>query len=477
MTSPARTAPPLSHLKIRSNKDVSSLEFLSYSLGKPAGAIGAWFTRVRQAGSTLGHFLGSFVSQSHASSPVLAPMHDLALSIASARPELDSKVLHLQERSPRPSQKPASGTAVTSNRVAKKRGSDTKPRRKRSRTAGNPGSYDEDKDYSSGEDDSHTGGQGEEKAEADIPAFACPFFRMSPIRHMECVNRRLTRIRDVKQHIQRRHLQAAFYCPTCYERFPSALERDDHIRSRRCSAPDHLRTDNSEGASPEAQKLLKCRVNRALSPVQQWYEVWDILFKNEPRPENPYLDTVLKETIGIIRIFSRQEAPQIVPAVLESKKMLERGDEDLGPLLIDLLEEIQERFEQRSCEPTRVAILDTGSSTPQSSTPVCSEPTPASRSPCLWSEEPSNYHLYSHESNIFTQPAQVWGITNMGVTTMVDSLSYPGVGLQPHGDMNYSSLNYFEDIGLTAGIEENYFVSDENSGDLLASLSDLPTYP
>ncbi|KAF4436522.1 hypothetical protein FACUT_6380 [Fusarium acutatum] len=36
-------------------------------------------------------------------------------------------------------------------------------------------------------------------------AFACPYFRLDPVRHIECLSRKLYRIQDVKQHLSRRH--------------------------------------------------------------------------------------------------------------------------------------------------------------------------------------------------------------------------------------------------------------------------------
>ncbi|KAH7117465.1 hypothetical protein EDB81DRAFT_952893 [Dactylonectria macrodidyma] len=173
------------------------------------------------------------------------------------------------------------------------------------------------------------------------PTFACPFYKLDPTRHLDCVNRTLTRIRDVKQHPYRRHAQPPL-CPTCYATFPSPESRDDHIRLQRCEAPSTTRTDRAQGISPEAINRLRNRTNRNLSPDEQWYAIWDIVFKGKPRPPTPYLESALEETVGMIRAFWRQEALQIVPAFLGGQPTHAGIRDDYGfvLLLMDLLRKI-----------------------------------------------------------------------------------------------------------------------------------------
>ncbi|KAH7130909.1 hypothetical protein EDB81DRAFT_807673 [Dactylonectria macrodidyma] len=369
------TLPSSQTLNIISSQNVSSVWPTTHTLGSPSEIISTWFTRVRQASSTLAYILTNAILQHDTSSSVLAPMHDLVLTASCSRSSLDdTKMRHLQQRSPRSTQKPSSRATAVPKREGKKVDTDIQPQRKRSRGNANHRGFDDDKDDSSDDDKSHThtGIQREGKTKAEASAFACPFFRMFPIRHMDCVNRKLTRIRDVKQHIQRRHSQEQvdFYCPTCYEIFPSAIPRDVHVRSRGCDAPAYPGGDNSEGASLEAQHLLKSRVDRTLTQVDQWFAIWDILFKDKSRPANPYLGTVMEETMRMIRVFSRQEAPQLVPAVLESNKMPGREDGNLVPLLLDLLEKVQDRFEQRTRESSTANSPENFSSSGQNSTPA-----------------------------------------------------------------------------------------------------------
>lgn len=48
----------------------------------------------------------------------------------------------------------------------------------------------------------------------DGPTLACPFYKRNQVRHSNCLHFRLKRIKDVKQHLLRKHKQP-YYCPIC----------------------------------------------------------------------------------------------------------------------------------------------------------------------------------------------------------------------------------------------------------------------
>ncbi|KAF5589017.1 uncharacterized protein FSUBG_11268 [Fusarium subglutinans] len=99
-------------------------------------------------------------------------------------------------------------------------------------------------------------------------AFACPYFRLDPVRHIECLSRKLYRIQDVKQHLSRRHY----------------IKRDY--------------SDNTRGVNPRTQKVLKLRLDRRLSPEGQWHEIWRTLFDGTLPREGPYLGNSKEEIVG-----------------------------------------------------------------------------------------------------------------------------------------------------------------------------------
>ncbi|KAK2686005.1 hypothetical protein QWA68_015065 [Fusarium oxysporum] len=103
-------------------------------------------------------------------------------------------------------------------------------------------------------------------------AFACPYLRLDPVRHIECLSRKLYRIQDVKQHLSRRHY----------------MKRDRAIST----------SDNTRGVNIKTQRVLKLRLDRRLSPEKQWHEIWKTLFDRTSPREGPYLGDSKEEIVG-----------------------------------------------------------------------------------------------------------------------------------------------------------------------------------
>lgn len=179
-------------------------------------------------------------------------------------------------------------------------------------------------------------------------AFACPFYRKNPFEHMECMSRRLLRVRDVKQHIYRRHVQDC--CNRCHGLFSPPLVEPD-VQSCACIAREHSSTTRRHGASLEAQELLKNRSDRRLSQTEQWYGVWDILFKDVPRPSTPYLGTLVHETMEMLREFWRKEGASITAEItLGDVTQPSKASEDLQRVMMDMLEKLEQPLEWRAHE-------------------------------------------------------------------------------------------------------------------------------
>ncbi|KAF5622318.1 hypothetical protein F52700_10581 [Fusarium sp. NRRL 52700] len=119
-------------------------------------------------------------------------------------------------------------------------------------------------------------------------AFACPYFRLDPVRHIECLSRRLYRIQDVKQHLSRRHY----------------IKRDT--------------SDNTRGVNLRTQKVLKLRLDRRLSPEGQWHEIWRNLFNGTVPSEGPYLGNSKEEIVGSMISICKQGSSRVVPGILRS---------------------------------------------------------------------------------------------------------------------------------------------------------------
>ncbi|KAI0811341.1 hypothetical protein GGR55DRAFT_96355 [Xylaria sp. FL0064] len=58
---------------------------------------------------------------------------------------------------------------------------------------------------------------------------ACPFYTNNPAQYFKCARYKLSRIKDVKQHLTRIHKEP-IHCSRCYTIFDNESTRDDHVR-------------------------------------------------------------------------------------------------------------------------------------------------------------------------------------------------------------------------------------------------------
>lgn len=132
--------------------------------------------------------------------------------------------------------------------------------------------------------------------------FACPFYLYNRHRWHNCLrNYTLNRIVDVRLHLTRAHALGP-RCPICFEEFredpAEPLSADDrfnaHIQLQTCqplpSPPpsrDGLTRDQFEAVRTVGGRRSGRRV---LDPAaEKWFEIWEIIFPDVPRPLSPYL--------------------------------------------------------------------------------------------------------------------------------------------------------------------------------------------
>ena len=113
--------------------------------------------------------------------------------------------------------------------------------------------------------------------------FACPFYKHRPNLHEDCQHYVLKRIKDVRQHISRRHKntdQLEYKSPN-----PLALLdiRQVGIQARG-TLPDHgkLKVSQQQWDSITQQAVE----NKTKSPKEQWIGIWEILFPGIPPPRS-----------------------------------------------------------------------------------------------------------------------------------------------------------------------------------------------
>lgn len=110
------------------------------------------------------------------------------------------------------------------------------------------------------------------KGEGQIRYLACPFARNDPRKHGACFSNRLSRIRDVKQHLVRKHTPG-FYCSRCLVIFTDQSSHELHTGNAAglfCKPSSRL-----DGISQSQRSQLSRKSNPKLSEEEQWLSIWD----------------------------------------------------------------------------------------------------------------------------------------------------------------------------------------------------------
>lgn len=129
--------------------------------------------------------------------------------------------------------------------------------------------------------------------------FACPFYLHDRLRHSECLNIRLTRLSDVRQHLLERAHNQVVHCPVCGTTFAGRTaearrRRDAHVQAETCE-PSPSPLDFPGITEDEEQRIREIARNTRTTQyteVQRWYMIWDFLFPGEQRPDSPFLTDV-----------------------------------------------------------------------------------------------------------------------------------------------------------------------------------------
>lgn len=137
---------------------------------------------------------------------------------------------------------------------------------------------------------------------------ACPFQKADPARHRACGRLILRRIKDIKQHIVRRH-KAPIHCLRCFATFQS---NDELVSHARINPPCETRQGRLDGISGDQQQLLSKRATQGKSIVEQWYDMWDIIFPGAQRPATPYVDPELSDDLSEYNDYVVREGPRIL---------------------------------------------------------------------------------------------------------------------------------------------------------------------
>jgi len=113
---------------------------------------------------------------------------------------------------------------------------------------------------------------------------ACPYYRLDPIRHRDCLLHKLGSTSFTVQHLRRNHSQPIHYVKYG-QIFEKPHERDEHYYySVNCEPRDFV----FEGVS-ELQFQELHNTPRNLNESDRWFRIWAILFPGMPCHVSPYI--------------------------------------------------------------------------------------------------------------------------------------------------------------------------------------------
>ncbi|CAG9993204.1 unnamed protein product [Clonostachys byssicola] len=168
--------------------------------------------------------------------------------------------------------------------------------------------------------------------------FACPFFRRDPVQHIDCLGRKLKRISDVKQHINRRHLNDIVQCPNCNLTFGSSIDLDEHINLSCCSSATPYTIQQS---IPEQ---LRARAPPG-TPIEDVYSaLCGILFGKQETPVQPYLGPILLESTALLWSFWQSEKASLIQTVVNQSASSTAGD--MSAVVLTIVDQLRMSFEQ-----------------------------------------------------------------------------------------------------------------------------------
>lgn len=147
--------------------------------------------------------------------------------------------------------------------------------------------------------------------------WACPFYLKDKERHMTCLTRHcLLTIDDVKEHLCLMHREPN-YCPICYGTFPTAKERDSHVRSRQCPRRVSVSFEGlTDAQMDELEENVGTAVNTPQSGIGQWYEIWHTVFPKMAPPVSPFFSAQRELNVYGLRRLWKVNGQAIVSDVL-----------------------------------------------------------------------------------------------------------------------------------------------------------------
>lgn len=149
-----------------------------------------------------------------------------------------------------------------------------------------------------------------EPKEKSEQLLTCPFIWYAPAQSQECLSSKLTRIRDVKLHLRRKHMRPP-YCPRCNTVFKrNAQITADNQLSAHLRCPDLCQIGKAEipqGITQSEIDAMAKYPKRTADLAAQWNVIWDIIFPNDrdTKPTSPFMSTRLPVDLKPLVAFAQ----------------------------------------------------------------------------------------------------------------------------------------------------------------------------
>ncbi|KAI1491107.1 hypothetical protein F5X96DRAFT_632909 [Biscogniauxia mediterranea] len=146
-------------------------------------------------------------------------------------------------------------------------------------------------------------------------ALACPYWKRDPEKYRSCYRLKHKCIRNVKQHLNRRHTPS-FYCARCLQVFGDSQRYEAH----NLSAMPCFRSPGSqlEGITTEQSRNLSKKFNRWDTEEKQWFAICHILFPGVEKPCSAYVDSDFSEDMSSFYEHLANRGPNILMDELNS---------------------------------------------------------------------------------------------------------------------------------------------------------------
>ncbi|KUJ09930.1 uncharacterized protein LY89DRAFT_740342 [Mollisia scopiformis] len=169
---------------------------------------------------------------------------------------------------------------------------------------------DDDEDDDDNQDSKGAGEDGEGGVNTELPRLACPFNKVDPIKYgihgvtdnsgksqyRICAGPGFANIQRLKEHLKRKHYPVQ--CDRCYMIFPGAdravcvtnleAHRQQINMCERREAT--LKEGISDAQWAQLDKKRSVKQVKSLSRVEKYWEIWEIIFPNTPKPKTPWYD-------------------------------------------------------------------------------------------------------------------------------------------------------------------------------------------